>query len=61
MCAEMEKLYSEGKTEGRIEQAKEMACSLADMGIPIEKIAEAAKVSIKLVQEWLSGEVGLAK
>lgn len=77
MCAEMEKLYNEGMIEGEIKgrlegeikgrlegemkKAKEMALSLVNMGIPIEQIAEAAKVSIKLVQEWLAGETSAAK
>ena len=65
MCAEMEKLYNEGMIEGEIrgemKKAKEMALSLVNRGIPIEQIAEAAKVSIKLVQEWLAGETSAAK
>ena len=65
MCREMEKIYSEGEQSGiklgeRIgeEQAKrEMALSLFRMGISVEKIAEAARVSVKQVQEWLTGSV----
>ena len=61
MCREMEKIYSEGEKMGeRIgeEQAKkEMALSLSQMGLSVEKIAEAARVSVKQVQEWLSGSV----
>ena len=44
----------EGRREGQAEKAKEMALSLANMGISAEQIAEAAKVSVNLVQEWLS-------
>lgn len=44
----------EGKIEGEMKKAKEMALSLAQMGISIEKIAEAAKVSTEVVQEWLN-------
>lgn len=73
MCREMDEIYNEGakkgKTEGLAEgmaagemkKAREMALSLAGMGIPVERIAEAAKVSVKLVQEWLSGSVSLVK
>ena len=54
-----------GEERGRIqgievgeEQAKkEMALSLSQMGLSVEKIAEAARVSVKQVQEWLSGSV----
>ena len=34
-----------------------MALSLAKMGIPVEKIAEAAEVSTEVVQEWLDESV----
>ena len=69
MCREMDKIYNEGAklgeergfAAGEMKKAKEMALSLAGMGIPIEQIAEAAKVSVKLVQEWLSGSVSLVK
>lgn len=42
------------RQEGRQEQAKEMALELVTMGLPVEKIAQAAKVSVNLVKEWLS-------
>ncbi len=47
--------------EGVEHMCKEMALSLAKMGLSTEKIAEAAKVSVKLVQEWLMGKADLAK
>ena len=66
----MEKIYSEGRTEGRLEGRMEgrlegrlegrmegqrkMALSLANMGMPSEKIAEAAGVSAEMVETWLS-------
>ena len=40
---------------------KNMALSLAGMGLSAEKIAEAAKVSVQMVQEWLMGKTDLAK
>lgn len=73
MCHEMDTIYREGeergekrgriegRREGQAEKAKEMALSLANMGISIEQIAEAAKVSVNLVQEWLSGNTGIVK
>ncbi|GAB6128101.1 hypothetical protein JCM17204_06920 [Blautia stercoris] len=50
----------EGRTEGELNKAKEMAFSLFQMGVPIEKIAEAAKLDVGLVKNWLieSGTVG---
>lgn len=72
MCEEMEKIYSEGRTEGRLEGRMEgrlegrlegrmegqrkMALSLANMGMPSEKIAEAAGVSVELVEGWIVGD-----
>ncbi len=69
MCREMDAIYNEGEkrgraqgvAEGELKKAKEMALSLADMGLTAERIAEAAKVSVNLVQEWLSGSRSLAK
>lgn len=50
-----------GVSVGEMKKAKEMALSLASMGISAEKIAEAAKVSLETVQNWLSGNAGVAK
>ena len=77
MCREMDAIYREGelrgelrgekrgeergRVKGRREGQAEMALSLANMGIPVEQIAEAAKVSVSLVQEWLSGNKEIAK
>ena len=51
---------AEGRTEGELNKAKEMTFSLFQMGVPIEKIAEAAKLDVGLVKSWLieSGTVG---
>lgn len=58
MCREMEQIKNwgieEGRAEGRAEQAKETALSLAGMGLAVEQIAQAVKVSVQLVQEWLA-------
>lgn len=51
----------EGRQEGELEAKKEMAVSLANMGISLEKIAEAAKVSIDVVKQWLAPSGSLAK
>lgn len=51
----------EGRQEGELEAKKEMAVSLANMGISLEKIAEAAKVSIDVVKQWLAPSGSLVK
>ena len=55
MCEVSEKIFNEGKAEGRIENQKKTALNLSKMGIPAEKIAEIIDASVKLVQEWISG------
>ena len=40
---------------GREEEKRETAITLFKMGMSIEKIAEAVRASINLVQEWISG------
>ena len=54
MCREMEQIKNWGIEKGRAEQARETAISLAGMGLAVEQIAQAVKVSVQLVQEWLS-------
>ena len=77
MCQEMEKIYCEGEERGRtlgraegraegivageLKAKREIALSLAQMGLSGERIAEAAKVSVALVQEWLAGSLNPAK
>ena len=63
MCEVSEKIFNEGieegfargQKEGREEEKRETAITLFKMGMSIEKIAEAVRASIKLVQEWVSG------
>lgn len=57
VCLGIKEMIQDSKMEGK----KEMALSLAQMGLSPEKIAEAAKVSVSLVQEWIAGSVGPAK
>ncbi len=61
MCREMEQIYSEGEKRGielgALEKAKETAISLAGMGLPADKIAEAVKISEDVVKEWLDKAV----
>ena len=65
MCRDMEEIYSEGMESGRLlgleegeyigaeKKAKEMAQSLAKMGFPVQQIAEAAQVTVEVVQSWI--------
>ncbi len=46
---------NEGLKEGRLESQKETAKNLFDMGMSADAIAQALRVSVKVVQEWLSG------
>lgn len=47
--------------DGEMKAKRETALTLAGMGMPVEKIAEAVKVSLKMVQEWIAGGVNLAR
>ena len=57
MCHEMEKIYSEGmesgEKRGELKAKKETALSLAEMGLPVEKIAKAINHNVKDVQKWI--------
>ena len=68
MCHEMEKIYSEGMESGekRIEMGelkakKETILSLAEMGIPVDKIAKAVNLSEKDVQKWIDENLCIIK
>ena len=50
MCKALEDIYEEGREEGR----RETAINLSELGVPVETIASAVKVSIKEVQEWIA-------
>ena len=45
----------EGRAEGERMAKKEMVFSLAEIELPVERIAELVKVSVQQVQEWLTG------
>ena len=65
MCEAMRRLMedeiADEVKEAKMEEKRDMDLSLADMGMPAEKIAKVAKVSVNLFQEWLSGSVSMAK
>lgn len=46
----------EGLQEGQKIAKREMAVSLASMGFPMEKIAEAAKVDVEIIKQWIAEE-----
>ena len=57
MCHEMEKIYSEGmesgEKRGELKAKKGTALSLAEMGLPVEKIAKAVNHDVNEVQKWI--------
>ena len=65
MCHEMEKIYSEGmesgEKRGELKAKKETALSLAEMGLPVEKIAKAVNHNVKDVQKWINETLCVTK
>lgn len=61
MCKLMEDMRNEAQREGEMKRAKETAFELADMGLPVEKIAKAVKVNLETVKGWLSGTPSVAR
>ena len=65
MCHEMEKIYSEGmesgEKRGELKAKKETILSLAEMGIPVNKIAKAVNLSEKDVQKWIDDNLCVMK
>ena len=54
LVREMDALYQEGIEFGEERGKKEMVQSLFAMGIPLEKIAQAAKESVSCVRQWIA-------
>lgn len=46
---------------GRMKKAKETALTLAERGMSVSDIADIVKASVKMAQEWLSGNMTLVK
>lgn len=65
MCREMDRIYNEGEERGveigEMKAKKETALTLAERGMSVKDIADIVKISINIVQEWLSGSASLAK
>ena len=45
---------AEGRAEGELRKARETACTLFDMKMPVEQIAKAVNASKQQVEEWLA-------
>ena len=45
--------FEAGIAKGKLQKARETVDSLQNMGLPVEKIAQAVNVDENLVQEWL--------
>ena len=58
---EVREAQRDGVAQGEMKKARETAITLAGMGMPVEKIAEAVKVSLKMVEEWIAGSVSRAR
>ncbi len=56
----MQQGMQKGVGIGELRKAKETATELSHMGLPVEKIARAVKVSVKQVEEWLSESLVMA-
>ena len=50
----MQQGMQQGLQEGELKAKREMARSLAGMGMPAERIAQAAKVDVEVVRQWLA-------
>ncbi len=53
--------WREGCQDGEMKAKKETALALAGMGLPVGQIAEAVKVSVGLVKQWLEAGAVLAR
>ena len=52
--SEMKSFLDEVKNEGRTEALEQTALTLFDMGMAVDKIAQAVHTSVNIVEEWLS-------
>ena len=68
-CKEAEEMYSSNLANrvratdlevGEVKKAKETVISLLEMGLPVEKIAQAVNYSVQKVQEWIAESMNLA-
>ena len=50
-----------GIVAGEMKAKKEAVISLAEMGITVEKIAQAVRMSVTIVQDWIAESLGMAR
>ena len=50
----LDETKNEGFNEGRTEALEQTAMTLFDMGMAVDKIAQAVHTSVNIVEEWLS-------
>ena len=50
-----------GIVAGEMKAKKETVISLAEMGITVEKIAQAVRMSVTIVQDWIAESMGMAR
>ena len=48
-----------GIAEGELKKARETALSLTEMGMPVDKIAEAVKINRDKVEEWMKESMSI--
>jgi hypothetical protein len=51
----------DGREEGALKSKIDMAQRLAQMGISLDQIAEAAKVNVAMIKQWLDGNMAVLK
>ena len=60
MCEVLDRIENKGREEGikegELKATREIALSLVSMGLPIETVAQAAHVSVELVEQWVNAE-----
>ena len=52
--------FQKAENVGELRAKRETATELSGMGLPVDKIAKAVKVSVKQVEEWLSDSLVMA-
>ncbi len=61
MSSIFEEIWNEGRMEGEIKGKAEMARELAKLGMPVNTIAQMAKVDLATVKDWLAQKPSMAE
>ena len=61
MCQEMDEIYNEGMLLGEKKAKKATAISLAEMGLPVEQIAQGVRERVSIVQAWIAEAMTVVK